>query len=172
MKARSRRSSVTESIFSSMLPETSPTTRRVRSPARTISMPGLLSFASAGRPKTSVSARPASAFTPVRCWSAISAAAAKIADQHRTGVNADAGRAETDVFGLPALAKLKSPGIEIVRAGDRTRRVVGLVSGSIEENMDSVTDDLRDRAFMREHDLGHSTHIFVKQGTQQFGDDG
>ncbi len=43
-----------------------------------------------------------------------------------------------------------------MRAGDRPRRIVGLLARRIEQHMDCVADDLGDRAFMREHDVGHA----------------
>ena len=84
-------------------------------------------------------------------------------------MNADPGHAEIDALCLPALAERLRPAIEILRAGDRARRVVRLVAGRIEQNLDRVADDLRNRALMREHDVGHAADIFIEQLSQHFG---
>src|ERR1700676_1077503 len=59
------------------------------------------------------------------------AVAAEIADQRRAGVNADTGGAEIHALGLPALAKRLRPDVETMRAGDRARRIIRLVAGSV-----------------------------------------
>ena len=89
-------------------------------------------------------------------------AAPEIAYQCRTGVNADTGCTKIDTLGLPVLAKCLGERIEIVRASDRARRIIRLIPGSIEENLDRVADDLRHGTFVREHHIGHSAHILTE----------
>ena len=55
-----------------------------------------------------------------------------------------------------------------MRAGDRACRIVRLIAGSVEKNLDTVADHLRNRAFMRENYFRHSAHIFVEQWAKDF----
>ena len=52
-----------------------------------------------------------------------------------------------------------------MRAGDRARSIIRLVSGCVEENLDRVADDPRNRTFMREDNIRHAPQIFVEQRT-------
>ena len=90
-------------------------------------------------------------------------ATAEIADERRPGVNANPCCTEIHAPGFPALAKLLSPAVEIMRAGDRPCGIIRLVSGCVEENLDRVADDFRNRTFMCEDNIGHAPHIFVEQ---------
>ena len=84
-------------------------------------------------------------------------------------MDADPGRAEIHALGFPALAKCLGPHIEIVRAGDRACRIIRLIAGRVEQDLDRVANDLGDRAFMGKHNIGHAADIFVKQRAQHFG---
>src|SRR3979490_3199124 len=97
------------------------------------------------------------------------AVAAEIANHGWTGVNADPGDPEIHAFCLPALAKFLGPGIEVMRAGDGARRIVRLITGGVEENLDAIADDFRNRAFMREDHFRHSTDILVEHRAEHFG---
>src|SRR6202011_4274494 len=72
------------------------------------------------------------------------AAATEIADQRWACMNADAGCTETHAFFLPALAKRLRPDVEILRAGDRPRRIIRLLAGRVEQHLDRIADNLRD----------------------------
>ena len=97
------------------------------------------------------------------------ATAAEISDQRGTGVDANSGRAEIHALGFPAFAKCLGPCIESVRAGDRACRIVRLIAGRVEQDLDRVADDLGDRAFMGKHNVGHAADIFVEQCAQHLG---
>ena len=53
-------------------------------------------------------------------------------------------------------------------AGDGARRIVRLITGGVEENLDSVADDFRNRTFMCENHVRHAAHIFVEQRAEHF----
>ena len=78
-------------------------------------------------------------------------------------MNADAGGAEIHAFRLPPIAKRFRPCVKLPRAGDCARRIVGLVAGCIEQNLDRIADHLCHGPLMREDDIGHSGHILVEQ---------
>src|SRR6185369_3588518 len=41
--------------------------------------------------------------------------------------------------------------------------MVGLLAGRPEKHMKGIADDLRYRAFMRKHDIGHAREVFIKK---------
>ena len=97
------------------------------------------------------------------------ATAAKISDQRRASVDTDPGRSEIHALGLPPLAEFLGPYIEFMRAGDSAGRIIRLIAGCIEQDMDRVTYDLGDRAFMGKHDVGHAADVFVEQSAEHVG---
>ena len=41
--------------------------------------------------------------------------------------------------------------------------MIGLLAGRAEEHMKGIADDLRDRAVVRKHDIGHAREVFIKK---------
>lgn len=70
-------------------------------------------------------------------------------------MNTNAGCAEIHAFGFPALAKFLRPTVQRMCAGNRAARIIRLVARRVKENLDCIADDLRDRALVREHNIGH-----------------
>ncbi len=44
--------------------------------------------------------------------------------------------------------------------------MVGLLAGRAEEHMKGITDDFRDCAVVRKHDIGHAREIFIKKWSE------
>ena len=41
--------------------------------------------------------------------------------------------------------------------------MIGLLAGRAEKHMEGIADDLRDRAIVRKHDIGHACEVFIKK---------
>src|SRR5215475_828225 len=63
------------------------------------------------------------------------AATTEIADQHWTGMDANPSDTKIHSLSSPSLSKFSGPDVEVMRTGDRARRVVGLVAGRVKKNM-------------------------------------
>src|SRR4029079_2443846 len=53
--------------------------------------------------------------------------------------------------------------IEIQRAGDGTRAMIGLLARRAKQHMEGIADNLRDRAVVRKHDIGHACKVLIQK---------
>ena len=97
------------------------------------------------------------------------AAAAEIADDRRSGMNADACGAQRDSFLVPALAESLRVFVQSQCAGDRSGRMVRLLARGSEQHVQGIADDFCDGAVVREHEIGHAGEVVIQQRPKHVG---
>jgi len=97
------------------------------------------------------------------------APATKIADDRRSGMDANARDAQRDALFMTACAESLGVLVKSQCAGNRASGMVWLLAWGSKQHVQRIADDLRHRAVMGEHNICHAREVFIEQRSEDAG---
>ena len=96
-------------------------------------------------------------------------AATEIADDRRSGMNANARDTQRNALLMTAFAERLRVLVQSQCAGNRASGMVGLLAWGSKQHVQRIADDLRHCAVMGEHNICHAREILIEQRSEDAG---
>jgi hypothetical protein len=97
------------------------------------------------------------------------APATKIADDRRSGMNANARNTQRNALSMTACPERLGVLVKSQCAGNRASGMVGLLAWGSKQHVQRIADDLRHGAVMGEHNICHAREILIEQRSEDAG---
>ena len=97
------------------------------------------------------------------------APATEIADDRRSGMNANARDTQRNALFVTAFAERLGVLVKSQCAGNRASGMVGLLAWGSKQHVQRIADDLRHRTVMGEHNICHAREILIEQRSEYAG---